>query len=292
MKTNTIVIINGSYGNQLSDLETNLLWGFNYLDIEPDFFYNIENVKDLDKYEYLVYISLNNFEKERYNLIKDNFKNSLFLSNEILEKDKTYEFFNKLHEFYNKDFIEKKNIEFRLKNINYQTNYKKIIEIKKLFSENNIPFSVSIEDIVIQDNETIPITLNKKLTEELYTGNYKISSKHRDKQMVISITNVNEINNLFYLSYLKSYDVLLEISSDMKQEDIYRIIQIMQNEHVKFSVSQNTETLKINNVEYSAIKKNSNYFSFLLIFVIIFFILIFYRLYKRSRENLFKRRNL
>lgn len=292
MKTNTVVIINGSYGNQLSDLENSLLWGFHYLDVEPSFFSSVENLDSLSKYEYLIYISLNGFEDQKYNEIKGNFKDSLFLSREILQKENMYDFFNKLHEFYKKDFTEQKNIELRIKDINYQTNYQKIIDIQKLLSNKNIPFSVTIQDIAEQNGEKIPITRNKKLTEELYRGNYKISSKYRDKQMIISITDTGGINSLYYIKYLKNYDILIEISAGMKQDDISKIIKIIEDEHVHFLPIQNTETLKINSIEYSVIKRNSNYFSFLLILVVILFILIFYRLYRRNRRTLFKRSGL
>ena len=177
MKTNTIVIINGSYGNQMSDLKDSLIWGFRYLDIEPDFFYSMENIHDLSKYEYLIYISLNGFENKKYEELKVNFKDSILLTDEILQKENIYNFFNRLHDFYKEDFIKQKNVELRLKKINYQTDYKKIHDIQKLLSEKNIPFSVSIQDIVEQGDEKIPINRNKKLAEELYRGNYKISNK-------------------------------------------------------------------------------------------------------------------
>ena len=290
MKTNTVVIINGSYGNQMSDLKDSLTWGFHYLNIEPDFFYSMVDIHGLNKYEYLIYISLNGFEEEKYDELKMNFKDSIFLSNEILQKENMYEFFNKLPDFYKKSSMKQKNIELRLKNLNYQTDYKKVNNIQKLLSEKKIPFSVSIQEITEKNDEKIPINRNKKLIEELYNGNYKISNEYSDKQMIIDITNSKEINNLFYLDYLKNYDILVEVSPDMKKEDIYKIIEILENENVSFSVTQKTESLKINNIEYSVIKRNSGYFSILLIFVVVFFALIFYRLYRNSRKTLFKRR--
>ena len=84
--------------------------------------------------------------------------------------------------------------------------WKKVNNIQKLLSEKKIPFSVSIQEITEKNDEKIPINRNKKLIEELYNGNYKISNEYSDKQMIIDITNSKEINNLFYLDYLKKTD--------------------------------------------------------------------------------------